>query len=99
MPADLRLEVAGNKKMAFKVCPVAIMRTFSSEQEEKMAGGFLKKKAGGKADKAFRVMNKGKWQRRWFIITEITGQENYELLFLPPDDATPRATLAWRQCL
>lgn len=63
-------------------------------EKRKMAGGFLKKKAGGKVDKAFSsFMNKGKWQRRWFIIdTEITGQENYELsYFYTPDDAQPRA--------
>lgn len=63
-------------------------------EKRKMAGGFLKKRAGGKVDKGFRsLMNRGKWQRRWFIIdTEITGSENYELsYFYTPDDAKARA--------
>ena len=57
-------------------------------------GGWLKKKAGNTTDKTFgsSFLNKGNWQKRWFVIEdEITGKENYELsYFHTPDDRSPQ---------
>ncbi len=56
-------------------------------------GGWLKKKAGHRDDKAVSsIFNKGTWQKRWFVIEdEITGDENYELCYYhTPDDRKPR---------
>lgn len=58
-----------------------------------LVGGWLKKKAGHRENKAVSsIFNRGSWQKRWFVIEdEITGDENYELSYYhTPDDRKPR---------
>ena len=50
-------------------------------------GGYLFKKTGDNS-----MINKGRWQKRWWIInTEVSTHDNYQLLcFYTPDEVTPK---------